>query len=72
MRNRTCGGVRGRKKKVGRNHFVSLLLDYLTEGLQRWIMKDSIKATFPDNDVFILVGIILTNSPLPKRLVSDT
>ena len=35
-------------------------------------MKDSIKATFPDNDVFILVRIILTNSPLSKRLVSDT
>lgn len=35
-------------------------------------MKDSIKATFPDNDVFILVRIILANSPLSKRLVSDT
>ena len=34
-------------------------------------MKDRIKATFPDNDVFILVRIILANSPLSKRLVSD-
>lgn len=35
-------------------------------------MKDSIKATFPDNDVFILVRIILANSPLSKGLVSYT
>ena len=72
MRNRTYGGVRGRKTKVGRKllRFPPTRLSY--RRFARWIMKDRIKTTFPDNDVFILVGIILANSPLSKRLVSDT
>lgn len=35
-------------------------------------MKNGIKATFPYNYILILIRIILTNSPLSKRLVSDT